>query len=82
MATGKGYDHVPTGPSYPRGGRSAMDQDPEGQSRGMAWPTFKQFLAILQVCWHCLPGRENCFKQFDELAGHVDEGLHPQSVGL
>ena len=32
----KGYDHVPTSPKYPNGGRSEMDQDPEGQSRGMA----------------------------------------------
>ena len=60
-----------------------MDQDPEGQSGGMARPTF---LVILQVCRHCLPGKEYCFKQADKLAGHVDEGvdedLHPHSAGL
>ena len=39
-----------------------MDQDPEGQSGGMARPTF---LVILQVCRHCLPGKEYCFKQAD-----------------
>ena len=82
MAAVKGYDHVPTGPDYPKGGRLEMDQDPGGQSRGMAWPSFKQFLAILQVCWHCLPGRANLFEQSDELAGHVNEGLRPHSVGL
>ena len=81
VAAGKGYDYVPTSPNYPRGGRSEMDQDPEGQSRGMAWPTFKQSLAILQVWRHCLLGRENCFKQSDKLAGHVDEGVH-HYVGL
>ena len=31
---------------------------------------------------YCSPGGENCFKQSDKLAVHVDEGLHPQSVGL
>ena len=82
MAAGKGYAHEPTSSNYPRGGRSEMDQDPEGQSRGMARPTFKQFLVLLQVCQHCLPGRENCFKQSDKLAGHVNEGVHPHNVGL
>ena len=33
MAAGKGYDHVPDGLEYPRGGRSEMDWDPKGQSR-------------------------------------------------
>ena len=82
MSAGKGFDHVTTSPNHPRGGLLMIDQDPEGQSRGMASPTFKQFLAILQVCRHCLPGRENCFKKSDKLAGHVDEGLHPHSVDL
>ena len=26
------------------------------------------FFAILQVCWHCLAGREDCFKHSDKLA--------------
>ena len=34
VATGKGYDHVPAGLDYPRGGRSEMNTDPERQSRG------------------------------------------------
>ena len=42
--------------------------------------TFKQFATILQVCRHCLAGRENCFQQSDRLARHVGEGLHPHSV--
>ena len=33
VAAGKGYDHVPAGLEYPRGGRSEMDRDPESQSR-------------------------------------------------
>ena len=32
---GKGSDHVPTSQGYPRGGRSEIDRDPEGQSRDM-----------------------------------------------
>ena len=34
MAAEKGYDHEPAGLEYPRGGRSKMDWDPEGQSSG------------------------------------------------
>ena len=34
MAAGKGYDHVPAGLEYPRGGGSEMDPDLERQSRG------------------------------------------------
>ena len=49
MATGKRYDNVPTSPDYPRGGRSEMD-----------WDLSNMFLAMLQVCWHCLAGGENC----------------------
>ena len=79
---GKGYDHVPTSPDYPRGGRSEMDWDLGGWSRGMTWPASKQLLAILQVCWHCLAGRENFYKYSDRLARHVYEALHPHSVGL
>ena len=82
MAVGKGYDHVPTSPNYPRGGRSEIDRDLGGWSRGLAKPACKQFLAILQVYWHCLAGRENGFKNTDRLAGHVGEDLHPQSVCL
>ena len=82
MTAGKGYDHVPTSPDYPRGGRSEMDWDLGGWSRGIVWPACKQFLAILQVCWHCLAGRENCFNHPDRLACHVYEALHPHSVGL
>ena len=33
-AAGKGYNHVSAGLEYPKGGRSEMDRDPEGQSRG------------------------------------------------
>ena len=62
MAAGKGYNHVPTSPDYPRGGRSELDWDLGGWFGSMAWPAYKQFLAILQVCWHCLAGREHGFK--------------------
>ena len=82
MAVGKGYDHVPTSPNYPRGGRSEMDRDLGGWSRGLTKPACKQFLAILQVYWHCLAGRENVFKQTDRLARHMCDGFHPHSVGL
>ena len=68
VAAGKGYDHVPTSPDYHRGGRLEMDWDLVGWSKGMTWPACKQFLAILQVCWHCLAGRENYFKHSDRLA--------------
>ena len=37
-ATGKGYNHVPTSPDYPRGGRSDLDWDLGGWSSGMALP--------------------------------------------
>ena len=82
MAAGKEYDHVPTSPDYPRGGRSEMDWDLGGWSRGMTWPASNMLIVILQVCWHCLSGRENCFKHSDRLARHVCEDFHPQSVGL
>ena len=36
MVVGKGYDHVPTSPDYPRGGRSEMDWDLGGSNRTMA----------------------------------------------
>ena len=58
VEAGKGYDHVPTSPYYPRGGRSEIYWDLGGWSRGMTRPACKQFLAILQVCWHCLAGIE------------------------
>ena len=80
VAAGKGYEHVSAYLEYPRGGRSEIDRDPGGQSRGMTRPVCKQFLAILQVCWHCLAGRENCFQQSKKFAGHVGEGLHLHSV--
>ena len=54
VAAGMGYDHEPISPDYPRGGRSDMDWDLGGWSRSMTWPACKQFLAILQVCCHCL----------------------------
>ena len=80
--SGKGYDHVPTSTDYPRGGPSEMDWDLGGLSRGMTWPACKQFLEILQACWHCLARKENYFKHSDRLARHVYEALHPHSVGL
>ena len=46
---GRDTSHVPNGVEYPSVGRLEVDQDPEGQIRGMAWPAFKQFLAILQL---------------------------------
>ena len=42
MATGKGYDHVPTSPDYLRGDRSEMALDLGGWSRGNTWPACKQ----------------------------------------
>ena len=50
---------------------------------GMTWPACKQFLAILQVYWYCLAGREKCFcVHSGKFAGHVGEGLHLYGVGL
>ena len=46
----------------PSNGRSEMDPDSERQSRGMTWPVCKQFLAMLQVCWHCLARRKKMFQ--------------------
>ena len=71
--------HVPAGLEYPRGGRSEMDLDPEGQSRGYDLQTVPFHIA---GSWSCLTGRENCFQQSDRLAGHVGEGLHPHCLGL
>ena len=62
--------------------QSEMDWDLGGWSRGMTWPTCKQLLAILQVCWHCLALIENCFEHSDRFARHVYEALFPHSVGL
>ena len=59
-----------------------MDLDPEGQSRGDDWPACKQFLAILQLCWHWLAERVNCFQLSDKIIAHVGEGLYLHSVGL
>ena len=61
-------DHIPTSPDYPRGGRSEIIWDLGGWSWSMTWPACNQFLAILQVCWHRLAGRANCFKHSDRLA--------------
>ena len=48
-------------------GRSEMDRDPEGQSRSMTRQACQQFLATLQVCWHCLARRKNCFNSLLDL---------------
>ena len=82
VAARKGYDHVPTSLDYSRDDRSEMDRDPEGQSRSMTRQACKQFLATLQVCWHCLTRSENRFKQSARFTGPVSEGLNPHSVGL
>ena len=63
VAAGKGYNHVPASLEYPRGGRSEMDRDPEGQPRGYdTLPACKQSLAMLQVWCHCLAVRDFYFK--------------------
>ena len=36
VAAEKGYDHVSASLEYPRGGRSEIDRDPEGQLRDIA----------------------------------------------
>ena len=41
VATGKEYDHVPTSPDYPRGGRSETGWNLEGWASGMTWPACK-----------------------------------------
>ena len=65
------------------GGRSEIDWDPVGQSGGggLTLPVC-QFFTVLQVCWYCLAGRENCFRQSNYFAGHVDEGPHLHSFDL
>ena len=35
VAAGTGYDHVPGGLEHPKGGRTEMEWDPKGQSRGL-----------------------------------------------
>ena len=82
MTDGLRHNHVSASQENPRGGQSEIDWDLKGQSRGITWPACKQSLAILQVCWYCLAGREKCFLQCDKFAGHVGEGLHLHSVGL
>ena len=82
MAAVKCYDHVSASLEYVSDSKSEMDWDLEGLLRGMTLPVCKQFLVILQVYWHCLAGRENCFQQSDIFAGHVGEGLHLHCVGL
>ena len=47
--------------------RSEMDRDPVGASRSMTRQACQQFLATLQVCWHCLARRENCFNSLLDL---------------
>ena len=47
--------------------RSEMDRDPVGQLRSMTRQACQQFLATLQVCWHCLARRENCFNSLLDL---------------
>ena len=71
MATGQGYNHVPTSSDYPRGGRSEIDWDWEAGQVVWHDQLANMFLAILQVCLHCLAGRENCFKHSDRLTRHV-----------
>ena len=51
---GQGYNRISTSPDYSRGGPSEMDWNLGGWLRGMTWPACKQFLVILQVCWHVL----------------------------
>ena len=64
-------------------GWSIIDRlEPGRLVKGYDMISWQQFLTILQVCWNCLAGRENCFQQSDRLVGHVCEGLHPDSVGL
>ena len=59
-----------------------MDRDPEGQLRGYDMTTLQTVPSILQVCWHCLAGRETCFQQCDKFAGQVGEGIHLHCLGL
>ena len=77
-AAGKGYDHVSIGLEYPKGGRSEIYRDPEGQSRVYdmtSLQTVPCYIAgmVALSCWN---------KKSDKFTGQVDEGLHLHSVGL
>ena len=39
----KGYNHVSTGLEYPKGGRSELDRDPGGHSRGYNMASLQTF---------------------------------------
>ena len=57
---------------YPRGGQFADGLRPRRPVKGVLHDQHaKQFLAILQLCWHCLAGRETGFQQSERLVGHV-----------
>ena len=82
MAAEKGYDHVVADLEYPRGGRSWMDWDPEGQSRGYDMTSMQtvpgHIAGMLAVsCW-----KRKLFPKSDRLGEHVGKGLHPHCVGL
>ena len=47
---------------------------------GMTCPACKQYLA--RYGGIAVTRREDSFQQYDRLPGHVDEALHPHSVGL
>ena len=83
MAAGKEYDHVSACLEYPRGGRSEMDRDPEGKSRGYDMTSLQtvpcHIAGMLALsCWK----KKNCFQQSDKFAGHVGEGLHLHSLDI
>ena len=77
MAAGKAYHHVSADLEYPRVADRRWIGTWKASQGVLVW-----LLAILQVCWHCLAGRENCFQQSDKFAGHVGEGLLLHSIGL
>ena len=82
VAAWKIYHHVPEGLEYARGGRSEIDRDLEGQSRGhdlTSLQTVPCHIADMLAlsCW-----KKNGFQQSDRLSEHVGEGLHQRIVGL
>ena len=52
VAAWKGYNHVSASLEYPRGGRSKMDQDPEGQPSGYGMTSLQTVPCYIALsCW-------------------------------
>ena len=77
-AAGKGYDHVSISLEFPKGGRSEIYRDQEGQSRRYDMTSLQTVPCYIagMLALSCLN------RKSDKFAGQVGEGLHLHSVGL